>query len=309
MSKRKMVAADYILPMNINGLQGRMLRAPSTSSKNREILLVYGHHAVLERWWSLVQNLTSYGNVTMPDMPGFGGMESFSKVGTKPTIDAFADYMATFIKLRYRNKRVTIYAISYGFVVITRMLQRYPELAKRVDLLISFAGFMHYDDILYGKKKKKFYGRVARLFGTRPVAILIRYVGFNRFVLRRLYKTFPNSRQRMIEISPEDFAMSIDFEQTLWQANDVRTHWLTTSEFLNLNNLSQPVLLPVVHIVSSKDHYLSNIKVEQHMRQIFSGYTQFVANTKAHVPSVIADKAAMSVMVPPGLKRILGRKN
>src|SRR3954467_13947355 len=130
MAKRKIGAADYILPLNINGLQGRMLRAPSNTNKKREILLVYGHHAALERWWSLVENLVQYGNVTMPDLPGFGGMESFSKINTKPTIDNFADYLAAFVKLRYQRKRVTIYAISYGFVVVTRMLQRYPEIAK-----------------------------------------------------------------------------------------------------------------------------------------------------------------------------------
>src|SRR5579864_1785028 len=126
-------AADYILPLNVNGLHGRMLRAPATTKKyrRREILLIYGHHAMLERWWSLVQNLEKYGNITMPDMPGFGGMESFAKIGTKPTIDAHADYLAAFIKLRYRQKRLTIYAVSYGFIVVTRMLQRYPELAQK----------------------------------------------------------------------------------------------------------------------------------------------------------------------------------
>jgi pimeloyl-ACP methyl ester carboxylesterase len=308
MAKRKKVAADYILPLNINGLSGRMLRAPSTAGKRREILLIYGHHANLERWWNLVQNLTPYGNVTMPDMPGFGGMESFYKINTRPNIDAFADYLATFIKLRYRNKRLTIYAISYGFVVITRMLQRYPELAKRVDLLVSFAGFMHYDDILYGRKKKKFYGFFARLLATRPVAIAIRYCGLNRFVLRVLYKTFPNSRHRMLAITPEEFSMNMDIEQILWQANDVRTHWLTTSEFLSLNNINKTIPLPVVHIVSEKDHYLDGLKVEQHMRQIFSNYSQLIARTKAHVPSVIASKSAMGIMVPAELKRLLNKK-
>jgi hypothetical protein len=72
--------------------------------------------------------------------------------------------------------------------------------------------------------------------------------------------------------------------------------------------MSASVPLEVVHIASGKDHYLNNISVEQHMRQIFSGYEQFVAKTKAHVPSAIADKASMGVMLPPGLRRILSRK-
>jgi pimeloyl-ACP methyl ester carboxylesterase len=177
---------DFIVPLNINGLDGRMLRLPSSTRRRREILLIYGHHAVLERWWGLAQNLNQYGNVTMPDLPGFGGMESFYKVGVRPNIDSFADYLATFIKLRYKGKRLTIYAISYGFVVVTRMLQRYPELSKKVDMLVCFAGFMHKDDLLYGTKKKKFYGLVARILATRPVAIFIRYCGLNKVVLSNL---------------------------------------------------------------------------------------------------------------------------
>lgn len=309
MPKSKLNMADYILPLNINGLQGRMVRMPSSGKPKREILLIYGHHAVLERWQGLVENLIQYGNVTMPDLPGFGGMESFYKINKRPNIDAFADYLAAFIKLRYRQKRVTIYAISYGFVVATRMLQRYPELAKKVDLLISFAGFMHHNELLYGTKKQKFYGAVARLFATRPVAIIIRYGGLNKPLLRLLYKTFPNSKRRMIEITPEEFTLSINFELVLWQANDVRTHWLTTSEFLKLNNLGSYISLPVVHTVSQGDHYLNNLKVEEHMRQVFSGYSQFVAPTRAHVPSILADKKDMGVMVPAGLRRILNQKS
>lgn len=302
------VPEDFIVPLNINGLEGRMLRMPSTKKPRKEILLIYGHHASLERWWGLVENLNDYGNVTMPDIPGFGGMQSFYRVGIRPDIDAFADYLASFIKLRYKNKKLTIYAISYGFVVVTRMLQRYPELAKKLDLLVSFAGFMHQKDILYGSHKRRLYKAIARLFATRPVAFFIRYFGLNKFVLRRLYKTFPNSRRRMVDITPEDFALSINFEQVLWQANDVRTHWLTTSEILKLDNLSQSVRLPVVHVVSKKDHYLNNISVEQHMRQVFSEYLAFSAPTKAHVPSILANKKDMAVMLPPGLRKLLNRK-
>jgi len=309
MPKKELRPEDFIVPLSINSLDGRMLRMPSAKKAGRDILLIYGHHANLERWFGLVENLVQYGNVTMPDLPGFGGMDSFYKINTRPNIDAFADYLAAFVKMRYRNKRVTVYAISYGFVVVTRMLQRYPELAQKIDLFIGFAGFMHESDILYGPKKRRFYRYVARFFATRPVAVIIRYCGLNKLVLRVLYKSFPNSRRRMIEVTPEEFKLNIDFEQILWQANDVRTHWLTTSEFLNLNNLGKHISTPVVHVVSKKDHYLNNISVEQHMRQVFTDYSQFVASTKAHVPGVLANKKQMAVMLPSGLRRLLNKKS
>jgi pimeloyl-ACP methyl ester carboxylesterase len=167
--------ADYIVPLNINGLDGRMLKAPAFSGvESKEILLIYGHHAMLERWWTLVQNLQEYGNVTMPDLPGFGGMDSFARINRYPNIDAYADYLAAFIKLRYRRKKFVVIGISFGFLVITRMLQRYPELTKKITLVVSIVGFMHKDDFVYPARNRKMFAKITRVFATREVALFIR---------------------------------------------------------------------------------------------------------------------------------------
>jgi hypothetical protein len=192
--------------------------------------------------------------------------------------------------------------------VITRMLQRYPQLAKKVDLLVSEVGFMHKDDLSFSPTLQKFCKLGARIFATRPIALFIRYGMLNKFMLTHLYAKLPSSKRRMIEVTPEEFSRSMEFEVELWQANDVRTHWLTTSEFLGLDNCRQHVSLPVVHISSSYDYYINNLLVEEHMRQVFSDYIHFQSKSKAHVPSVIADKAAMGVLVPPDLKRLLRQK-
>jgi pimeloyl-ACP methyl ester carboxylesterase len=281
--------------------------APDTLDRQRNILLVYGHHAMLERWWGLVENLNQYGAVTMPDLPGFGGMDSFYTIGTRPSIDAFADYLAAFIKLRYRRKRVTIVAISYGFVIATRMLQRYPELTKKVDLLVSMVGFMHRDDFLYSPPQRKLYRYATRFFATRPFAVVIRYCFLNKFILRTLYVRLPNSKRRMIEITPEEFDTNMDFEVQIWQANDVRTHWLTTSQFFTLDNCRKPVDLPVIHVITQEEQYFNNEIVKQHMLVVFRSYRRFVAASKAHTPSILANKKAMGVMLPPALRRILAK--
>lgn len=299
---------DYIVPLHINGLDGRMLHMPAPKGKNREILLVYGHHAMLERWWGLVQNLNEYGAVTMPDMPGFGGMDSFYKIDRRPNIDAFADYMAAFIKLRFRRKRITIFAISYGFIVITRMLQRYPELAKKVDILVAPVGFMHRDDFLFTPRQRAVLRRVARLFATRPVAVFIRYVGLNKPVIKFFTKQFPNSKRRFIEVTPEEFDNTVDFDVEIWQANDVRTHWLTTSEFLNLDNCTKRIDLPIYHIMSSDEHYFDNEVVKQHMLVVFNRYKGYTAKSKAHTPPILATKEEMRAFVPAGLRRILSKQ-
>lgn len=282
-----------------------MMRVPATGKYQREILLIYGHHAMLERWWSLVENLREYGNVTMPDLPGFGGMDSFGRIGLKPTIDAYADYLAAFIKLRYKRKNITIYAISFGFVVATRMLQRYPELSKKVNLLISSVGFMHSDDFHWPPLRRRVFRYITRLFATRPAAFLIRYVGLNKFVIKTLTNTLPHSKHRFIEVTPAEFNENLDFEVLIWHANDVRTHWYTTSHFFDLDNTRQPVDLPVIHVTSAVDHYFNNVSVEQHMRRVFSDYKSFEMKSKAHTLHITADKKATAVMIPPGLRRLL----
>ena len=306
MSKTEPDLAEFIQPLYINGLNGRMLYAPSVRKKyNREILLVYGHHALLERWWGLVENLRELGNVTMPDLPGFGGMDSFYKIGRPPTLDNYADYMASFVKLRYRNRRVTLVGISFGFLVLTRMLQRYPELAKKVDIVVSIVGFMHRDDFFFPPRTRRTYSMVARVFSTPVVAFLIRYCGLNRFVIRNLYVRLPAGRRRFIEMTPTDFAELMDFEVKLWQINDVRTHWRTTSEFLDIDNCSKQINLPVWHVAAKADHYFDNYIVEQHMRVVYSEYTQSVMNSPAHTPSILGDKKDLAIMVPTALRREL----
>jgi pimeloyl-ACP methyl ester carboxylesterase len=306
--KKLKTPADYIVPLNMNGLDGRMLYVPALGKRDREILLIYGHHAMLERWWGLVENLSDYGAVTMPDLPGFGGMDSFYKIGKKPTIDQYADYLAAFIKLRFRRKRFTVVAISYGFVIVTRMFQKYPDLVKRVDILISLAGFVHKDDFVYSVPRRKLYQYATRLFATPPSAFLIKHVGINKPWIKLATRLVPHSKRRFVEVSPEVFDLTMDFEVQLWQANDARTDWLTRSEFLNVDNCQERINLPVYHVISQEDHYFKNEIVKQHMLVVFQKYYQYTARSRAHTPSILADKKAASVMLPASLRRVLAQK-
>lgn len=299
--------ADFIVPLNMNGLQGRMLRMPAPTNKKREMLLLYGHHALLERWWSLAQNLNAYGAVTMPDLPGFGGMDSFYKIGKRPTINNYADYLASFIKLRFKHKRVTIIGISFGFVVATRMLQRYPELAGKVDLIVSLVGFMHKDDLVFKPGPRTFYGLTSKLFSTPPCAWIIRYGFLNGFVIGNLYRRLSRPKKRFAQADPAEFTATIEFDVYLWQNNDVRTHWATTAAFMSLDNCKSQVDLPVWHVCSKDDYYFNNHIIEQHMRIVFNNYHKANITIGAHTPSIIADKKEMGVFIPPKLRRLLAR--
>lgn len=302
---------DYIVPLNINGLDGRMLRmaAPKTKQAgDKEILFVYGHHSNLERWWGLCQVLNRYAAVTMPDLPGFGGMDSFYTIGKKPTIDNLADYLAAFIKLRYRRKKVIIAGLSFGFVIATRMLQRYPELTKKVTMLVSIVGFAHHDDFTFTPRRMFAYRSLAKAFSYRVPAGVFRYVALQPILLRNFYGRTHNAKHKFAQAKDlEELELITEVEIGLWHNNDVRTWAATTAEFLKLDNCTSQVDLPVWHANTKADHYFNNHLVEQHLRVIFRDFHSVEMNTTNHAPSVTADEKAAAALIPVRLRNALKR--
>lgn len=307
--KKEKNVADFIVPLEMNGLQGRMLRMPAPKKYNREILFVYGHHSSLERWWGVVQDLNQYGAVTVPDLPGFGGMESLYKIGEKPDLDTMADYLAAFIKLRYKRRRISIAGLSYGFLVVTRMLQRYPDIAKRVDMLVSVVGFAHYEDFIFGKPRFLMYRFATRIFSLRLPAAFFRHVLLQPALLRLVYHRSYSARQKFAEAKKkknvDKFREIMDFEIHLWHTNEVRTHMFTSWEFLKVDNCQWRVDLPVYHVSVKADRYFDNHMVEQHMRVIFSDFKEFKSRMDSHAPSVIADMQTAAPLLPKELRKLL----
>lgn len=301
--------AQFITPLNMNGLQGRMLRLPASKPTTRELLVVHGHHSMLERWWGLIQNFNAYGNVTMPDLPGFGGMDSFYKIGQKPTLDNLADYLASFIKLRYKRRRITIVGISFGFVVATRMLQRYPELVKKVDLMVSCVGFAHQDDFLFTRRRMFMYRALSRVVSIPPAPLIFHKLFLNKWVLRYAYTKTHNARHKFeaAAAQPEMFSAVLETELKLWHINDLRTQAFTTNEFLHLDNCKKQIDVPVYHVHAKIDYYFNNDIVEQHFKVIFNEYKGFELDLKTHAPSVNATKQEAAQFVPAKLRRALAQ--
>lgn len=296
---------DYIEPLFMNGLRGRMLHMPAPKNKKREIMFVYGHHSSLERWWGLVQDLNQYGSVTMPDLPGFGGMESFYKIGKKPTVDNLADYLASFVKMRYRRKQVTIIGLSFGFVVVTRMLQRYPELTKKVDLLVSVVGFSHRDDFVFTKRRMRIYRTGSTYFAKRLPSIFFKNLMLHPLVLKTAYSHTHGASEKFANMSRQEHRKTMKFEIYLWHSNDLRTHMHTSAEFLDIDNCGKKVDLPVWHISVKADRYFDSHNVAQHMSIIFTDFNQAEAVTDNHAPSIIANKEMAAAIIPRKIRKLL----
>ncbi len=300
--------ADYIVPLNINHLEGRMLHMPNLKGEAKEILFVYGHHSTLERWWGMCQGLNHIGAVTMPDLPGFGGMDSFYTIGKKPTIDNMADYLAAFIKLRYKRKKVVIAGLSFGFVIVTRMLQRYPELTKHVSMLVSIVGFAHYQDFTFSKPRRLGYLVFAAVISRRLPAFVFRHTILQPIVLRNFYGRTHNAKHKYAQADDAEALEAIkDFEVLLWHANDPRTWAFTSAQFLRLDNCKVRVSVPIWHLATKKDNYFDPHVVEQHMRVIFSDFHSVPVNVDNHAPSVMADEKMAAPFLPPKLRQALRR--
>lgn len=294
---------DFIVPLNMNGLEGRMMRVPASGKSNREILFLYGQHSSLERWWGIAAELSKFGNLTMPDFPGLGGMTPLYKLGRKPDIDTMADYLASFIKLKYRNKKVMIIGMSLGFVIVTRMLQRYPELVKKVDILVSVVGFAHGSDLIFTKKRLFIYRNITRFLSMKWPAWLFHHIALNPFFIRLIYARSMNAKEKFDTNNKDVFKEIVAAEVELWKINDSRTQFIHYLEMFSLDNTRITIGLPVYHVAAKNDRFFDNNRVEEHMRRIFKDFEIFYTSVPNHAPTVIATAAEAAPFFPPALRK------
>ena len=301
------IADGHISSLVINGLHGRAMSIPAKKPSKREILLIYGHHSALERMYSLAENFAQYGKVTMPDLPGFGGMSSFYTIGEKPSLDNMADYLATFIKLHYKKRHITICAMSYGFVVVTKMLQKYPNIVKQVDIVISMVGFSHHNDFILSPKRQLFYKSAAWLFSGKLSAAFVRYVALQPIFIKTAYRLQASSHPKMVGADKTELKKRLNFEVFLWQANDVRTYMYTTVCFLNLDITNTKVNLPVYHVAVDDDQYFDNKQVVKNFKTIYTNVLVYKAHMPNHAPTVISDVKEAGAFIPPKLRKLLSK--
>lgn len=299
--------SDYIAPLYINGLRGRMLYLPPKGKKRRQILLIYGHHASLERMFGLAEEFNRYGGVTLPDLPGFGGMDSFYKIGEKPTLDNLADYLAAFIKLRYKRRKVSILGMSFGFLVVTRMLQRYPELVDKVEVLVSVVGFAHHQDFKFKRKTYVFFRFAASFFSNRIPAMFMRYIILRETIIRLAYALVADKHSKLRDADKAERRKRVNFEIGLWHCNDVRTYMDTSVTMLRVDLCNAVIDKPVYHVAVEGDRYFDNRLVEQHLSVIFPKVNVCPTNMPAHAPTVVASAADAAPFIPTGVRRALAR--
>lgn len=304
------IPAKYLSGLHINGMHGRVLSIPAKkkASSGKTVLLVYGHHSSIERMYSVASYLANYANIVMPDLPGFGGMDSFYVINKQPSLDNMADYLATFIKMKFKQRPIAICGMSYGFLVVTKMLQKYPDLQNQVQLLVSLVGFTHQDDFKFSTKNYRLLLYGSKFFSYRPTALFAKYVLFTRPIITFTYTLQAHKNVKMTDASKSERTRRIQFEVYLWQCNDARTYFATSHSFLRANVTNNKIGLPVHHVGVRRDQYFDKRAVRRHLKIIFTGVTVYTAALPNHAPTVVSNEAEAANLIPKELQRILRQK-
>lgn len=303
------IPKKYVYNLNIKGMNGRYLKIPCSSKEtNLQILLVYGHHSSLERMYSLSYNLSSYGNVTMPDLPGFGGMDSFYSIDQKPNLDMMAEYLTTFIKFKYKKSKFAICGMSYGFLVVARMLQLHPEISKQVVLLADLVGFSHYSDFSFTPARYSLLKYLSKFLSTKPMSLFAHNILFSKSLIHISYKISSGSNPKMKDASKDEFLKRVHFEQYLWKINDARTYFYTLNDMLKVNLLQTKIKnIDLNHVAVDDDQYFYSKKVVNNLKSIFNKVYVYKANLPNHAPTIISDEKEAGKIIPKPLRDKLSK--
>ena len=293
-----------IKPLSVAGLGGRELTAGKNS--DNPILLLYGIHSSMERMASMTEFLADYGQVTLPDLPGIGGMDSFYKVNLRPSLDAYADYLYTYLQIRRPKKPMVIVAMSFGFLVATKMLQKYPNSRRWVRGVVSFVGFGRSSDFkVYSNNKLTL--AVCRIFSTRLGGWLVKTFVFNPLSLRIMFGIFKLFNPKYKHAQQTNPQASLKMELDLWQVNDARTRFAIYDILFHfdLTKSGGKLDIPLHDVTTPTDQYFDPQKVTASLKKIYKRVESTPANMALHAPSIIGTKQEVAAIFSEDVKRIL----
>jgi pimeloyl-ACP methyl ester carboxylesterase len=280
--------------LRINRLKGRFFRA--RSDKSREILIVYDIPMNLEQIIPLANAMTEYGNVTAMDLPGFGGMSSFYAIKKKPTLANYAGYLAAFIKLRFKRRRLTIVGIGIGFSIITQCLKQYPSIAKRVDTLVSIDGLLDKTDLRLNPSERFTLNAKRRLQSTRLAAFVAKHTSFQPSIIENTLKN------RDVQLSKEQIAVVA----AAWKEVHIRSYRQLQRQLLRLELAQQTLTIPLHHLQIPYTYYDIDHELSAEHMQILSKITWIHANdSNKKLLEILQDEKSIKRALPNELKKVL----
>jgi hypothetical protein len=284
----------HIFTLNVNGLRGRMFYMENKNT-NKKILYIPDLLSNLDLSWNIINLFHHYGSVTAIDMPGIGNMESFSHINKKPSLDNYADYIASIIKLRYKNKKFTIVANGFGFIVLTRALQKYDDLSNNISLIISINGITKSDSLKISNLKKII------LKITRNLSI------FQRIVNKNLYfNSFITSINGLDSISKSMNKTDQKYFIKKLHTNDLTNYLKCLKILLNVDNCYKRVNIHLWNILLNDSVINSDVN-EQLLKITYSNVNQIRPDV-SFIDLIASPNKHLSKIIPYKLKRKLKSK-
>lgn len=293
---------DLVRPFYINGLEGRVLKAESRTTKKKHILYVYDLVDSLENSWGMIENLRSYGHVSCVDLPGVGGMTSFSKIKYPVNIDSYADYLAAFIRLNYKRKKITIVGKGFGFAVATRMLIKYPLLVGKVSLVVSIGGYVHHEDFKMSRRNKSIYIHLCRILSVTPLSYFYKICITSGSNFDKLDKKF-NSIRKFVHLYSIDAMDNPNTLSSLWKTCSSTSYWRMMSELLKLDNCTKRVSVPLRIAYVAKSQVIDHKLQREHLQITFKDYKEYEIEAEC----VLSEDARKlrAHLLPKALRRVL----
>ena len=297
---------DELEDLDINGLQGRLLHLKS--SKNKKIVLLAGQHTAHERLYSLAQFLSDYGEVYSPDLPGFGGMDSFFTISQDPSYDNYASYIYTFLKSKDLTKDVTIFAVSFSAQCVTRMFQMYPDSQMWVKNIIGFVGFAGGQDFNISKLYRASLYSIIYPTSTYIGAKLFTIIFLNRFSVRAGMYVFSFFKAKMQSDESNLKKEMVKMEAYLWTVNDQRTHSSTAKNMFQddmRRYTRQKIDLDMYNVITAEDQYFDVESVKKSFSDLYRSYTPLNINLGVHTPSIVSEKEEFYKMMSKETMQLL----
>lgn len=303
------IPQQYLSRLSLNGLNGRQLQLPAKNTGSESsILLIYGVHSSFERMYSTAEFLADYGAVTMVDLPGIGGMNSFYSVGLEPTLDNYADYLYSTLKTLKLTGRIKVVAMSFGFLVVSRMLQKYPETEAWFDYVISFVGFGRAGDFKNIQSRRRNQLPVCRIFSSRGGGWFIDKIVFNPLGLRLMFAVFRTFNPKYKHGMATDPQRSNQMELDLWQNNDARTRFAIYKILFTFDltkTRKRLISVPLHDLTTPSDQYFSPQRVARTLKLLYAKVDASEANMPLHAPSIIGSKRDVEGVFSAEVKAIL----
>jgi pimeloyl-ACP methyl ester carboxylesterase len=291
----KRSVAEHTISVNLAGLDNQILYIPGSAQKNHNILFVYGHFGTIANYFSLANDLSKYGNITVAELPGFNNHQSLYKIHDKPTIDELAEYLATIVNYRFRKSKLTIVGVGFGIVIVTRMLQRHASLARKVNIVISIDGMAHHDDLIsLSRHQLRGYAMLLRILSWRPAAQLLKNTNLPDVLLEKIYGIRPkkskknNVKQRLMD----------------WRVHDFRTYMRTMYELLRLDNCQKSINVKFAQVWSGTLNCLDREVTDQHLQVIFDDF-QLITSLQKISKRADSVKQMYAIELPKPLRKLL----